>query len=60
LVSWGAEEIKEVIILRFGGAFATPLALPGIKPLSEQFFQQMLQNYGFDRLLSRARVEGRE
>jgi len=59
LVSWGPERIQRVMDLRFGcGAFAYEFIVPGIEPLSEQFFQQALQNYGFDALLSRATVQG--
>lgn len=60
LVSWGVEEIQEIVKARFGGAFTAPFALPGIKPLSEQFFQQALQDHGFDRFLSRTTAISRE
>ena len=51
LVSWGPEEIQNIVVSRFGGAFSVPLALPGVNSLPSEFFSNVLQKYDLNRLL---------
>ena len=53
LLSWGLEEIQNIIKVRFGGGLATPVALPGAKPISEEFFVDAVRKYGLRGLLGR-------
>lgn len=51
LLSWGSEEIQNIMVGRFGGAFAIPLAPPGVRPISDAFFSEVMQQYGLSKLL---------
>jgi hypothetical protein len=49
---WGAEEIGEIVRLRFGGALAVPFVLPGVTPASVDQCMAWLSKHGFKKLLS--------
>jgi len=53
LLSWGPEEIQNIIKVRFGGGLATPVALPGVEPVSEEFFVHAMRKHGVSELLGK-------
>ena len=45
LISWGAQEIINIMKLRFGGAFSIPFAQPTISALSGDLIETILTKY---------------
>lgn len=51
-LQWSPEYIHETILMRFGGALSTPVTLKGVKPLTIEFFVNILEKLGINRLLT--------